>query len=130
MSEQSFSYGYKCAFLGGKHPSCSRARTAIAAQKEGFGFIQQNSFSYGKTFTTIWAWDIKVVSYQEALEFFKDNPKFLAEVESHYASRKSTVFLIAPAPEEYGGYDVFPFDLVNKLRVVKFSELLDSTLKI
>lgn len=122
--EKNYSYGPGCAFIGGTHPSGSRREIAIQAKTEGFGFIQQNSILRGKTRTVILAWDIRVVSYQEALDEFKDNPKLLAEIRSHHASRNSQVFLIAPAPEECGGYDVFPFDLVDKLQVVAFEELL------
>lgn len=122
--EKNYSYGPGSAFMGGTHPSGSRREIAIQAKTEGFGFIQQNSMRHGYTHTVILAWDIKVVSYPEALEQFKDNPKILAEVKSHYASRKSQIFLIAPIPEELGSVDVFPFDLVNELRVVKFEDLL------
>lgn len=122
--EKNYSYGPGCAFIGGIHPSGSRREIAIQAKTEGFGFIQRNSVSNEKTRTVILAWDIKVVSYQEARQQFENNPKILAEVESHHASRNSQVFLIAPAPEECGGVDVFPFDLVDKLRVVAFEALL------
>ena len=76
------------------------------------------------THTVILAWDIKVLSYQEALEQYKDNQDIVSVIESHHKSRKSQVFLIAPLPEEPGGVDIFPFDLVDELRIVRFEDLL------
>lgn len=124
MTEKSFSYGGGCAFMGGTHPSPDRKETAIRAKTEGFGFIQQNSMRGSYTHTVILAWDIKVLSYQEALEQYKDNQDIVSVIESHHKARKSQVFLIAPLPEEPGGVDIFPFDLVDELRIVRFEDLL------
>lgn len=124
MTEKSFSYGCGCAFMGGIHPSPDCREVAIQAKTEGFGFIQQNSVRNGCTHTLILAWNIKVLSYQEAKDLYKDNIDILTTIESHWIARKSKVFLIAPVPEELGSIDIFPFDLIDELRVVKFEDLL------
>ncbi len=124
MTEKSFSYGCGCAFMGGSYPSPSRRETAIRAKIEGFGFIQQNSVRWNRTHTIILAWDIKVLSYQEALECYKDNTDIVSVIESHRKAHGSQVFLIAPLPEELGSVDIFPFDMVDELRVVRFEDLL------
>ncbi len=125
MNEKSYSYGHGCAFFGGCHPSPSRQEVAVQAKKEGFGFIQQNSFHHGRVHSVILAWDIRVLDYDEAKRLFQDNKKILDEIDNHWKSRKAQVFLAAPAPPEFDGIDFFPFNLVDELRVVRYEDLLD-----
>lgn len=122
MRQESFTYGEKCPFFGGITPSPSKKEVAICAKMEGFSFIQRTQLRGDYRHTTIFAWQMEVLSYQNALERFAGNEEVLTEIRSHYKSRKSQVFLFAPLPE--GKLEVFPFDMIDKLEIVKFEDLV------
>lgn len=122
MRQESFTYGEKCPFFGGITPSPSKKEVAIRAKAEGFSFIQRTQVRGDYRHVTLFAWQMEVLSYQNAIERFANDAEILLEINSHYKARKSQVFLVTPLPN--GKLEVFPFDLIDKLEIVKFESLV------
>lgn len=120
MNKNRYGVGLNAAIGTEKSVKLCNLREAVSfAREHGIGFIVQYQYRYGRPLRrVILGWNIKILSYQEAVDKYADNHDMMNVIT---LAGKNKVFIVSPCGEDNREI-IFPF--MDELHIVNLNTIL------